>query len=654
MNGIPLAVLRADLDEGWPPGARWSTTGGVRAAVLEQPVGSQLAFRLRADGRRLRLRGRPRLAPAGGRTTVHARIAVVDREGVETALWAGSLRRLRGRTLPLRRRLDTRFELPAGASLVFTSGGPGGEIVRWSDLEIDLDDGAEAPPSAPTPAESPLAAPNEGAREPGPRFSVLTPVHDPPPDVLEQTIRSVLGQAFEDWELCLVDDGSADPVVREALRRHAEGDPRIRLLRREDAGGISAATNAALEMATGEYIALLDHDDLLVPDALARVDAALRERPGTDMVYSDEELVEEDGSSFTFAKPHWSPDLLRSQMYTCHLGVYRRELAREVGGFRSEFDGSQDFDFALRVSERTDRVVHLPHVLYHWRAHAASAAANTQAKPAAYPAARRAIAEHLERTGVDADVHFGPWQGIYRVVHRVPAGTGVAVCIVGEEEDEGVRRLLTAAGDELASGVADPAVRVVSTAAGCTEAATEADVIVLCEGGAEPLTRLWLARLAGFALQPGVAAAGARTVAPDGRVEDSGLAIDAGLPVPLMFATAAGDPGPLGIGLVPANVTAVGGVVAFAGESFRRLGGLDPELGDLGVADFCLRARTAGMRVVSAPDVLLRRSGRSGTVNDLSALERFRRRWAADIPRDPYFDLDTGWPGVGATPTGSG
>jgi len=399
----------------------------VRGARLEQPAGARLAFGLRAEGRRLLLRGRAAIAPGGsGRATLRARIASRGPAGDETLVWKGSLRRLGHRLLPSGLRLEAGFEISGEARLIFSVDGPEGELVLWDELEILIARSGEedrpAPAPLPTADRPPRPAPAAREERGRPRFSVLTPVHDPPLAVLEETIGSVIAQSFEDWELCLVDDGSADPAVREALRRHADADPRIRLLRREVAGGISTATNAALEMAEGEYVALLDHDDLLVPDALARVDAALREHPGTDMLYSDEELFEDAAPTHVFAKPHWSPDLLRSQMYTCHLGVYRRSLAEEVGGFRPEFDGSQDFDFALRVAERTDRVRHIPRVLYRWRVHAGSAAGNAQAKPHAYPAARRAIAEHLERTAVDADVHFGPWEGIYRVVQ--PAGAG--------------------------------------------------------------------------------------------------------------------------------------------------------------------------------------------------------------------------------------
>ena len=635
---------------------RWIAAGaGGAGATLEQPLGTEVGFPLAAAPAGLRLRGRVELATGGGeRATVRLRVACVDPGGDESTVWRGALRRRWGRRLPHSLRLDARLEIPDGARLVLRTEGPPQERVRWHGLEFALADAGPEPVTPAGPEPDPAVAPRvDTEAEERPLFSVLTPVHDPPLEILEQTIASVRDQTFADWELCLVDDGSGDPEVREALDR-AAADPRIRVLRREEAGGISVATNAALELARGEYVALLDHDDVLVPDALAAVAAVLRQRPDTDMVYSDEELFGDDRPTHTFAKPHWSPDLLRSQMYTCHLGVYRRSLAEDVGGFRTEFDGSQDFDFALRVSERSARVVHIPRVLYRWRAHAGSTAGSAQAKPAAYPAARRAIAEHLERTGVDADVHFGPWQGIYRVVHRLRPGTGVAVGIVGEESAAGMPELIAAVGDEASTGVAAARVAIGPDLAALAAELADADVVVLCEGTVEPLTRLWLARLAGFAQQPGVAAVGARTLAPDGRVERSGIAIAAGLPLPLLFASGAGDPGPLGIGLLPANAAAVAGVVACPGEALRRLGGLEPELGELAVADYCLRAGAAGMRVVSAPDVLLRRIGREAPANDLGALQRFRRRWAGELADDPYFDLAGGWPGIDPAAAGSG
>ena len=246
--------------------------------------------------------------------------------------------------------------------------------------------------------------------------------------MLEEAIWSVRGQSFSDWELCLSDDGSTDPEVIAALQRHAEEDERIRLVRRDRAGGISVATNAALDLARGEYIALLDHDDWLEPDALETVARMVSADPTLDMLYSDEDVVADGRRIARHLKPDWSPESFCSVMYTCHVGVYRRALALELGGFRPEFDGSQDYDFVLRVIERTDRIGHVPRTLYHWRAHAHSAAGGEDAKPFAYAAARRAISAHLERTGRTAEVQFGTFPGLYRVVHEVDPSLTLRSC----------------------------------------------------------------------------------------------------------------------------------------------------------------------------------------------------------------------------------
>ncbi len=624
----------------------WRSDGGPARARVEQPVGGEISFVLGPEDGLVRLDGRVAIAPPGtGRTKIRVGVQAIGAGGESAKLWAGTLRRRGSRRTPQDRRLEAVFRAPRGARLALTASGPGSERVIWDELAVHLDGKGPTKPLEPRRADPRPQGEADGNRADGPRFSVLTPVHDPPPAVLEQTIASVLGQSYADWELCLFDDGSTDPSVIELLRR-ATADPRVRLDRSERAGGIAAATNAALRMAGGQYVALLDHDDLLLPDALEQVDGALRERPETDMVYSDEEVFEENGEpAHSFTKPDWSPDLLRSQMYTCHLGVYRRSLAEEVGGFRSELDGSQDFDFVLRLSERTDRVLHIPRILYRWRAHPGSTAGNSGSKPGAYPAGRLAIAQHLERTGVEADVNFGPWDGIYRSRASSARGLEIAVGLAGGSEDPDPPLAESIEAEAARDGNSARLV-IRETVAEAGDACAGADVIVICAGRVEPLTRFWLRRLTGFALLPGVAAVGATTLAPDGRVEQGGMAIDHGLPVPLMFGTAAGDPGPLGIGVLPFNAAAVSGVVAFGGEAFRGLGGLDPELGSLAVPDHCLRGLASGMRVVATPDVLLRRRSGPGFVNELSALAEFQRRWSESFPSDPYFDLASRWPGV--------
>ena len=262
------------------------------------------------------------------------------------------------------------------------------------------------------------------------KFSVLTPVYDPPVDALRAAIESVIAQTYADWELVLVDDCSTQPAVRSVLAEMAARDSRITVVTRETNGGICAASQDALDRAQGEFIALLDHDDELTADALHRVAAELDAQPDTDYLYTDEDKIDADGVTFDpFHKPVWSPERLRSQMYTGHLSVIRTDLAREVGGFRLGFEGSQDHDLVLRVTERARRIVHLAKILYHWRVVPGSAAGDPNAKSYTWEAGRRAVQEHLERVGIAGSAQLGALPGTYRVEREFPKDKLVSIII---------------------------------------------------------------------------------------------------------------------------------------------------------------------------------------------------------------------------------
>lgn len=263
-----------------------------------------------------------------------------------------------------------------------------------------------------------------------PLFSIVTPVYNTPLYALVEMIHSVTSQAWRNWELILVDDLSPDPAVREQLRLATEADPRIRYIQRFENGSISAASNDGIAVAQGEFMALLDHDDLLAHGALAKIAAVLQANPDIDYLYTNEDKIDDEGNRFeTFLKPDWSPERLRSQMYCGHLSVLRLALVREVGGFDSSFDGSQDHDLVLRVTEVARRVYHLPEVLYHWRAIPGSTAASSDAKPYTWDAGRRAVEAHVRRIGLDATVGFGAWTGTYAVHRRLDPALMVSVII---------------------------------------------------------------------------------------------------------------------------------------------------------------------------------------------------------------------------------
>jgi len=233
-----------------------------------------------------------------------------------------------------------------------------------------------------------------------PVISVIMPVFNPPEGFLREAIESVLDQVYPYWELCIADDCSTNSYVRPILEEYARKDARIKVLWRKENGHISVASNSALEIATGEFVALLDHDDLLSQDALYEVALLLNRYLHADIIYSDEDKIQDDGKlKDPFFKPDWCPDSFLSRMYTAHLGTYRRSLVSEIGGFRVGYEGSQDYDLVLRLTEKTDNIFHIPKILYHWRSHAASTASNLDSKSYATDAAQKALLDALHRRG---------------------------------------------------------------------------------------------------------------------------------------------------------------------------------------------------------------------------------------------------------------
>lgn len=242
-----------------------------------------------------------------------------------------------------------------------------------------------------------------------PRFSIITPVFDPPLDVLESMVYSVRRQTSSDWEHCVVDDGSTDNAVRSALERIARAEPRIRVRFLEARSGIVAATNEGLDMAEGAFVVFLDHDDTIEPEALEAMSSVIDAQPEVDLVYSNEDKIDErDRHLDPFLKPAWSPDRLRCQQYVGHLTAMRRSLVEDLGGARPGLDGAQDWDLVLRVTERARQIEHVPEILYHWRTLVTSAARRADAKPWAHAASRKAVADHVARGSIQATVEQVP------------------------------------------------------------------------------------------------------------------------------------------------------------------------------------------------------------------------------------------------------
>ena len=252
-------------------------------------------------------------------------------------------------------------------------------------------------------------------------FSVVVPTYQTPEKFLRQMIESVLGQTFCRVELVLA-DGSFNDSVEKIVSEYAAADTRIKYKRLIENKGISENTNEGLKLAAGEYIGLLDHDDVLELHALYEMRMAIAKNPEADVLYSDEDKVSFDLSTYfePHFKPDFNPDLLRSNNYICHFLVFKRELLEQVGGFRAEYDGAQDFDLVLRLTEKAKCVVHIPKVLYHWRSHDASTAANPMSKLYAYEAGKRAVQDHLKRCGEEGVVTDTRFYGFYQTTYKVP------------------------------------------------------------------------------------------------------------------------------------------------------------------------------------------------------------------------------------------
>ena len=663
---LPLSALRARLDAASAAATWLLNPDGVLGRALMMRAGATVTVPLRLANE-VSFSARAMLLPhdwRDGRGAVRASVAIIERDGRGRVVWSELLRASdQGR--PRGRRVECK--LPASTMSLQLSVEVHGTLrPRTVARAIWLQSAISDPEASPRPAPAaPMTQTLQAApASDSPLISVLIPVHDPAPYMLEQAIGSVREQTFGNWELCLVDDGSTSAQIIAALERHTASDPRIQLKRREQAGGISKATNTALELATGQYIALLDHDDTLAPDALQHIADRIAREPDLDMIYTDEDVVDHGGLVERHPKPGWSPEHMSALMYTCHLGVYRRTLAVDLGGFRPQFDGCQDYDFVLRLMERTDRIAHIPRVLYHWRAHATSTAgAGDLAKPHAYLGQPRAIAEHLARTGVDAEVQFAHLPGVHRVVHRVPSSTSVALVLAIQDPhglDEAAvswlsqahpnwnvvlaapGHLLSAATSALAAaGVPEARIDPIPTdryndltAALVAAAGTStAEHLVLMQTPAIGLTHDWLTRLIGYSHQPQIAAAGPILLSPDGRIQQAGIALPDGIPLHVQHGShSAAAP------VVVYNVSAVSGMLATRRDTYLQLGGLDPKFKELALIEYCLRATDRDMRIVIVPDARLRATGPDRTTNDLPTIWQLRRAWAQRHTHDPYYN----------------
>lgn len=515
--------------------------------------------------------------------------------------------------------------------------------------------------------------------EVAPLISFVVPVHRTEPKYLSQLLASAAAQTDPDWELILVDDGSDDPTLTAALSGAAEADGRVRVRTLAANEGIVAASNSGMAMARGQFVALVDHDDVIDPEAVARCRSVIDADPQVDVLYSDETIIGPAGELLgEFRKPVFSPERLRGQMYTGHLGVYRRTLLAAIGGFRGGFDGSQDYDLVLRASEQARIVRSIPHALYRWRTLPTSVS-HAAGNEHVFAAARRALTDHLDRTGIAATVVQTDPTGRYRIIRRLSAGASVSVLVPSSGARAFVdgadrvalpymlRSLMASldacrdvdtqvavlAGAALPDDVAARALDALGTGGGIRRVAGDpwspsvlneaviaspSDYILLVGEWVTLHPQDWPAALVGLAQDPTVGVVAPRLLCWDGRVAAAGIALIGGSARPIGEGAGAGDSGPYGALQVDREVTAVpADCLLLSRALFLEVGGLSMSMtAASAVVDLCFKVRELGRRIVLT--VLCdAKVGAGAVAPTTSELKPLLARWGSRLAADDYW-----------------
>jgi glycosyltransferase involved in cell wall biosynthesis len=525
-------------------------------------------------------------------------------------------------------------------------------------------------------------------------ISVVMPAYETPEEYLREAIDSVRNQLYPHWELCIADDGSPSDVVARVVRE-AAADPRIKFVRCANSGHIAAATNAALAIASGDFVALMDHDDLLAERALYEIAVEIAAHPDADLIYSDEDHIDSAGRrTLPYFKPAWNIDLMLGHNVVSHLGVYRHSKIREIGGLREGFAGSQDYDLSLRVIAATtpERIRHIPAVLYHWRQFEESFSKSR--REACASSARRAVADFLaaqglaDRTEVTSVPSTPDWLRVRWTLPDVPPRVSLIVptrdraellqrCVEGllnrtdypdieliiVDNDSGERQTLAL----LERLRADKRVRILPFAGAfnysainnAAAAIATGEVLVLINNDIDVIGGDWLREMVGHALRPDVGAVGARLLYPDGTIQHAGVVLGVcpydggpGVAGHVGLGTSPAEPGYFGQSVLTREFAAVtGACLAVRKSEFDAVGGLDAE--HLAVAfndiDLCLRLRARGLRIVWTPFAELYHLESASRGDDIGPekVERFkaeyrtmRERWGAVLDEDPFYNVN--------------
>ncbi|MCX9073315.1 MAG: glycosyltransferase [Candidatus Methanoperedens sp.] len=485
------------------------------------------------------------------------------------------------------------------------------------------------------PAQGELIKQKEASREFNyrPVISIITPVYDPPPAILEATIESVLNQTYDNWEICLVDGGSKNKEIQTIMENYAQKESRVKIRFLERNLGISGNSNIALNLAKGEFIALLDHDDLLAPFALFEVVKSLNENPDLDFIYSDKDLVSENGKQRfePLFKPDWSPEIMLSANYLTHLCILRRTILDAVGNFLTETDGAQDWDLFLRVTEKTKKIYHIPKVLYHWReSNTSCAQRGAEAKPYIYDAQRIVIQHHLRRRGLLAKATLIP-PAIWRIKWLVTRKNKISIIIPTRDNLNMLKSCVESILDKslykdfeiiiIDTGTKEPkCLRYYNELSGNPKIKiifysksfnysivnnlgvqhSTGEVLLFLNDDTEIITSDWLEEMKGFIEQKEIGVVGAKLIKPDNTIQHAGIVIGMNGFAGHIFA---GIYENYGYTQWYRNYLAVtGACMMIRRQVFEEVGGFDESFILMGSdVDLCLRIVKNGYRIVYTP-----------------------------------------------------
>ncbi len=518
-----------------------------------------------------------------------------------------------------------------------------------------------------------------------PLISIVMPVYNTPVELLDKAIGSVIDQIYENWELCIADDCSTDPAIRQSLQGWQKRDPRIKVTYRSQNGHISLASNSALELAEGPFVALLDHDDILRENALAEVILEINRHPNAQIIYSDEDKLDKQEKRYDpYFKPDFSRELFRSQNYLNHLSVHRTANIRAVGGWRQGFEGSQNYDLNLRIFERVNPadIRHIPKILYHWRAIDGSTAASGSAKGYAFEAGKKALENHVARTGLSATVCGVAETGFYRLKFATPEEQPLVSVIIPTKDNlrllrpciESILEKTTYQNYEILivdnGSVKDETIgffreiekksnvhvlnypKAFNYSAINNFAVSQArgSILALVNDDIEVISPDWMTEMVSWTTQDDIGCVGAKLYYPNDTVQHAGVILGTGgVANHCHLGLARGDTGYFGRASVHNNYSAVtGACLMVTKDIYQQVGGLNEQ--DLTVAfndiDFCLRVQEAGFSNVWTPfaELYHLESASRGREDTPEKLKRFmkeaeymQKRWASTLMDDPYY-----------------